>query len=195
VHLFWGDERHVPPDHQDSNFGMANEAMVKHVPVPASQVHRMRGEMPDAREAAAEYEGAVPPDPFDVMLLGLGEDAHIASIFPGGPLLPQVGLGSHPSSKYDLGDGATQGWAGDRAAAVWAPHLNSWRITLTPPALLNSRQIVMLVAGEAKAGAVAAALEADEDVRRWPAQLLRGAPVDWLIDRPAARGLRALPPA
>ena len=197
VHLYWGDERHVPPDHADSNFGMADEALLRHVAVPPSQVHRMRGELPDARDAAAEYARELPQDPFDVMLLGLGEDAHIASIFPGSPLLggPQVGLGSQASPKADLGDDPTQGAGTGSASGVWAPHLETWRITLTPAAILHSRQIVMVVSGTSKAEAVRAALELEEDVRRWPAQLLRGAPVDWLIDRAAARALRASPPA
>jgi 6-phosphogluconolactonase len=181
VHLYWGDERHVPPDHADSNYGMARDALLAHVPIPASQVHRMRGELP-AEEAAGEYERELAAIPggsrnvdsgsqmFDLMLLGLGDDAHIASIFPGSPVLEE---------RRRL------------VAAPWAPHLNAFRITLTPPALLDSRRIVMLVAGEQKADAVAAAIEGPEDVRRWPVQLLRraGDAVEWLIDRAAARAL------
>jgi 6-phosphogluconolactonase len=182
VHLFWGDERHVAPDHPDSNYGMAARALIAHVPVRPDHVHRIRGEMPDAHEAALNYEAALREgfaragrrDPtFDVMLLGLGEDAHIASIFPEGPL-----LGSDPSTGSDPA----------RVAAVWAPHLNTWRITLTPPALVDARRIVMLVSGETKAEAVHAALELPTDVRRWPAHLLRGADdrVEWFLDRAAA---------
>lgn len=168
VHLFWGDERHVPPGHQDSNYGMALESLIAHVPIPAAQVHRMRGEWP-AEEAAREYEREL-RGTFDLMLLGLGDDAHIASIFPNSPVLEE-------RSRL--------------VAAPWAPHLGAFRITLTPPALLDSRRILMLVSGENKAGAVAAALEGPDDVRRWPAQLLRpaGDLVEWLIDRAAARGL------
>jgi 6-phosphogluconolactonase len=187
VHLFWGDERHVPPDHKDSNFGMANDALVKHVPIPATQVHRMRGEIADAHDAAQQYEDELRAAfaaagrndvMFDVMLLGLGEDAHIASIFPGSELL-------------DSRSG------GPRAAAIWAAHLNAWRITLTPAALLDSRVIVMLVSGASKADAVYAALESPLDVRRWPAQLLRdaGDRVEWIIDSPAAARLPASPRA
>lgn len=179
VHLFWGDERNVPPDHPDSNFGMAREALVRHVPVPPSQVHRMRGEL-DAREAAGRYEQELlegfasagrSDRTFDIMLLGLGEDAHVASIFPGSELLT--------------------GGGGARTAGVWAPHLGSWRITLTPSAILDSRAVVMLVSGGAKAAAVHAALEAPADVTRFPAQLLRAAGdrVTWVIDRAAAARL------
>ena len=181
VHLFWGDERHVPPEHPESNFGMANEALVRRVPIPAAHVHRMRGELADASVAAREYERALeagfqaagrPDLTFDVMLLGLGEDAHIASIFPGSELLQRQGKP-------------------DRVAAVWAAHLNAWRITLTPDAILDARAIVMIVAGAKKADAVHAAVDAPRDVARWPAQLLREADdrVEWIIDRAAASRL------
>jgi 6-phosphogluconolactonase len=168
VHLFWGDERHVPPDHEESNYGMARDALIAHVPIPPAQVHRMRGELPP-EQAAREYEREL-IGTFDLMLLGLGEDAHIASIFPGSPVL-------HERER--------------RVAAPWAPHLKAYRITLTPPALLDARRIVMLVAGPEKAKAVTAAIEGPEDPERWPAQLLRpaGDLVEWLIDRAAARAL------
>jgi 6-phosphogluconolactonase len=168
VHLFWGDERNVPPDHKDSNYGMARAALLERVPIPPAQVHRMRGELP-AEDAAREYEREL-IDTFDVMLLGVGEDAHIASIFPGSPVL-------HERQRL--------------VAGPWVPQLHAHRITLTPPALLDSHHIMMLVAGERKAEAVAAALEGPDDVRRWPAQLLRAAGdrVEWLIDRAAAQGL------
>jgi 6-phosphogluconolactonase len=180
VHLFWGDERHVPPDHPDSNYGMAARALIDHVPVRPEHVHRIRGEVADAHEAARLYEAELRDgfaragrrdQTFDVMLLGLGEDAHIASIFPGSPLL------ARPSQT--------------RVAAVWASHLNAWRITLTPPALLDARRIVMLVAGAKKADAVHAALEVPTDATRWPAHLLRKADdrVEWFLDRAAARKL------
>jgi 6-phosphogluconolactonase len=178
AHLFWGDERHVPPDHPDSNYGMASRALIDHVPVPREHVHRMRGELPDAHEAARAYEVELrdgfaraqrQDQTFDVLLLGLGEDAHVASIFPGSPLL-------HDAS------------SGRRVAAVWAPHLEAWRITLTTPAILDARAIVMLVSGEKKADAVHAALERPTDVDRYPVHLLRAAEdrVEWFVDRAAA---------
>jgi 6-phosphogluconolactonase len=181
VHLFWGDERHVPPDHHESNFGMANDALVRHVPIPPSHVHRMRGELPDAHEAARLYDEEVRGVTFDVMLLGLGDDAHIASLFPGSELLAAERRQS----------------VVPRVAAVWAPHLNAWRITLTPAAILDSRAIVMFVAGANKADAVYAAVAGPLDVARHPAQLLRSAGdrVEWLIDRSAAARLPSAPPA
>jgi 6-phosphogluconolactonase len=184
VQLFWGDERHVPPDDSDSNYRMAKATLLDHVPIPADHVHRMRSELPDAHEAAADYERALNTvasafrrkNLFDLMLLGVGGDAHIASIFPGSDLLDtRAGGGS----------------AGRRVAAVWAPHLEAWRITLTPDAILDSRAIVVLVAGTGKADAVRAALQERLDVTKYPAQLLRSAGdrVEWFVDRAAAARL------
>ena len=189
VHLFWGDERHVPPDHADSNYGMARGALLVHVPVRDSQVHRMRGEIADAQEAASDYDrtmrrafeaagrGAMR---FDVMLLGLGPDAHIASIFPGSPLLDPAPLESRRT---------VAGMA--RAAAVPGPDPGTWRITLTPEALVDADAILVLVSGSAKADAVYAALEEAGNVRERPAQLLRaeGDRVEWMMDRAAAARL------
>jgi 6-phosphogluconolactonase len=106
------------------------------------------------------------------MMLGLGEDAHIASIFPGSDLLR---IERH-----------------DRVAAAWAAHLHAWRITLTPAALLDARTVVMVVAGDRKAPAVQAAIERPLDIGRWPAQILRQVDdrVEWTLDRAAAAGLR-----
>ena len=182
LQLFWGDERHVPPDDSDSNYRMAKVALLDHVPIPAGHVHRMRGELPDAHDAAADYEQVLTDVEsgfsriplFDLMLLGVGGDAHIASIFPGSELL---------ESRVERPP------AGRRVAAIWAPHLSAWRITLTPEAILDSSAIVVLVAGTGKAEAVRAALHEPLDVRKYPAQLLRSADdrVEWFVDRAAAR--------
>jgi len=192
VHVFWGDERHVPPDHPGSNFGMAHRALLAHVPIPANQVHRIRGEVPDAAAAAREYVHLLPAT-FDVMLLGLGEDAHIASIFPGSPLLE---MGSDPIHKSTQGvESSHEGGLSPLVAAVWAAHLNAWRITLTPQELLDARAILVIVSGENKAAAARAALDGPVDEVRWPAQLLRAAGdrVEWIMDAAAAR-LRGAPP-
>jgi 6-phosphogluconolactonase len=141
VHVLWGDERHVPPDDPESNFGMADRALLKHVPVPASQIHRVRAEMPDAPAAARAYEATLRAafaaagrrNPYcDLLLLGIGADAHVASIFPGSPLLD------------DLESAAL-------VAAVPAPQPGTWRITLTPSALLHAASMLVLAEGDAKA--------------------------------------------
>ncbi len=188
VDVFWGDERHVPPDDSASNFGSADSLLLQATNVPLDHVHRIRGELPDAEDAAREYDEVVrryerrPSATFDVMLLGLGVDAHIASIFPSSPI-----LAARPGPP---GPGE-QSASTRRAAAVWAPHLNAWRITLTPPAILDSDAILVLTAGAEKADAVHAAVQLPENVERWPAQLLRaaGPRVEWWMDRDAAAKL------
>src|SRR5262249_5313578 len=172
VRLFWGDERNVPPSDPESNFGLANRTLIQAVRVPAANVNRIRGEL-TADEAGRKYdallrarraqlEGAL----FDVMLLGIGANAHIASLFPGSPLLRQRrdDVPENPSPQE-----------GALAAGVWVPELNQWRITLTASALLDSNAIIVMAVGSQKSEAIAAALEAPPDVSHYPAQLLRDA--------------------
>ena len=191
VHVFWGDERHVPPDHPDSNFGLAYRTLLSRVPIPPAQIHRIEGELPDAREAARKYEAEVRDRTFDVELLGVGDDAHIASIFPGSPLLQGRGAGLDGPPRGP--QGSAPHVAAICVAAIWVEHLKTWRITLTPPALLDARAILVNASGPQKADAVRAALTLAEDVTRYPAQMLRSAGdrVEWIIDRAAARSLRA----
>lgn len=190
IHFFWGDERHVPPDHPDSNFRMAREAMLDRVPVPAAHIHRVAGEEPDAARAAERYEREMlelfqldpdrdgPPSAarldwprFDLVLLGLGEEGHTASLFPGSPLLAE---------RRHL------------AAAVWVAVHDTWRITLTPPVINHAAAVMFLVSGAAKAAALAAILEGEPEPERYPAQVV--APLDgrvlWIVDRAAAGQLR-----
>jgi 6-phosphogluconolactonase len=183
VHLFWGDERLVPPDHEDSNFGMADAALILPAAIPSRNIHRIHGELPDAEQAARDYERTLerfarPGRPrFDVVLLGLGADGHIASLFPHSPLLQAGPVAS--TSPTSL------------VAGVWVPSLQRWRITLTPRALLDAEAIVMLTAGATKAAAVQAVLQGRDDVAQWPAQLLRqaGDRVEWWMDGAAASRL------
>jgi len=211
VHFFWGDERHVPPDHPDSNFRMAREAMLDHVQVPAAHVHRIAAEEPDAARAAQRYErelidafglgdggddgtGAVgAPDQtardwprFDLVLLGLGEEGHTASLFPGSPLLAD-------SAHLPTASEASERPPGRHlAAAVWVEKLKTWRITLTPPVLNQAAMVIFLVSGAAKAPALAAVLEGEPRPELYPAQVV--APIEgrllWLVDRAAAAQLR-----
>ena len=186
VHLYWSDERNVPPDHPDSNFALANRTLIQRVPIPSAHIHRMRGER-QAVDAAREYDarlrarrsGTQGPL-FDVLLLGIGPDAHIASIFPDSPLLTRDAM---PCAGDDL-----EPRPDELAAGIWVRQQNQWRITLTPPALLGSSAILVIAEGSTKADALAAAIDGDFDVVRYPAQLLReaGDRVEWLVDAAAA---------
>jgi 6-phosphogluconolactonase len=172
THFFWGDERVVPKDDPRSNFRMASEALLRHVPVPPDNIHPMPTEQGNAAAGAAEYEatlqrfyGADTLDPawplFDVTLLGLGEDGHIASLFPGSPALAE-----------------TRRWA---VAAIGADRLE--RITLTYPALASSATTAFLVVGGRKREAVARTRAGDPAL---PAARLRPlGEVVWFADRAA----------
>jgi 6-phosphogluconolactonase len=172
VHVFFGDERTVPPDHEDSNYRMAREALLDVVPV--GSVHRMRGEEAP-EEAAASYEGELmeffgeAPPALDLVMLGIGADGHTASLFPETPALEVT----------------------DRLVfANPVPKLDATRLTLTAPVLSAARSVNFLVAGEGKAEALREILEGDADPRRYPAKLVRplGGPT-WFVDRAAARSL------
>jgi 6-phosphogluconolactonase len=206
LHVFWGDEREVPPDHPESNYGLAYRLLLQYVDVPEAQVHRMRGELP-ASNAGRLYDAVLRARRdqtvgplFDVMLLGIGSNAHIASIFPDSPLL--AGHEAPPCTSEDPSDldGVGRPYTGRQirlAAGIAVPELSQWRITMTPKALLDSAHIIMIASGASKAGAIAAAIEGPADVEKYPAQLLReaGDRVEWIIDSAAAARLRAARPA
>lgn len=137
VWIFWGDERTVPPHHADSNYRMADEALLKRVPIPAAHVFRMKGELPPA-EAAQEYEaqlrevfgaGVVVPS-FDLVLLGMGPDGHTASLFPGTPAVEE-----------------RVRWV----VANPVPAMNTTRLTLTLPVLNAAHAVWFIAAGADKA--------------------------------------------
>src|SRR5215813_2683628 len=173
IHFFWGDERHVAPDHQDSNYRMAREAMLDKVPVPAANIHRIKGEYGDARLAADEYEedlraffklrsGALPR--LDLLLLGMGPDGHTASLFPGTKAL------------------------GERERLVvsnWVEKFNTFRITMTLPVLNNAASVIFFVSGTEKSAVLHEVLEGQAG--RYPSQLIQ--PVNgrllWLVDSAA----------
>jgi 6-phosphogluconolactonase len=175
VHVFFGDERTVPPDHEDSNYRMAHEALLSRVPV--GSVHRMRGELPPA-EAAAAYEEElrefIGPDEFpsfDLILLGIGEDGHTASLFP-------------ETSALDV----TDRWV----VANPVLKLETTRLTLTVPAINAAKAVAFLVAGEGKAKALKEILEGDADPRAYPAKFIRpeSGALMWMLDKGAASSLR-----
>lgn len=176
VHFFWGDERHVAPDHPESNFRMARETLLDAVSVPAANIHRMRGEEPDAVRAAAHYEAELRaffagPPRFDLVLLGLGADAHTASLFPGSAAVRE-----------------RERWV----MALWVEKLAAWRITLTPAAFDHAAAVIFLVQGEEKGEALRAVLEGERDSDRYPAQAVRpqSGELLWLVDDAAASCLR-----
>ena len=170
THVFFGDERTVPPDHEDSNYRMAREALLDHVSIGG--VHRMRGELPP-EEAAASYEdelrgffGAEEPPRFDLVLLGIGEDGHTASLFP-------------ETSALEVTDRLV--------VANPVLKLDTTRITLTAPVLNAARAVIFLVVGGGKAEALKEILEGDADPRRYPAKLVRPeGNLIWMVDRAAA---------
>ena len=169
VHAFFGDERTVPPDHEDSNYRMAREALLDRGPV-----HRMRGELPPD-EAAASYERELKEffgddfPVFDLVMLGIGKDGHTASLFP---------------------ETAALGVTDRLAVANPVPKLDTTRLTLTMPVLNAAREVRFLVAGAGKAEALAEILEGDADPREYPAKLVRppGGPI-WMVDHAAAGAL------
>ena len=178
MHFFWGDERHVPPDHPESNARMAREALLDRVPIAPSQIHRIKAEMTDAHEAAAGYEAELRAffhlaasgwPRFDFVLLGLGADGHTASLFPGTAALSEQERLVVATTVEKLGE----------------------RITLTAPVLNQARRVVGLVSGDNKAEAVAAVLEGSRQPHRYPGQMVQ--PIDgeliWLLDRAAASKL------
>jgi len=176
--VFWSDERCVPPDHADSNYGMAREALLSKVPIPTGNVHRMRGEVNPER-AALEYEQTVRRElptevgapVFDLILLGMGPDGHTASLFPGTPAI-------HEKARL--------------VAANFVPKLNAHRITFTPPLINAAAHVMFLVAGSDKADVLRAVLEGEFKPDVLPAQLVK--PVDgqlaWLVDRAAATHIK-----
>ena len=178
--VFWSDERCVPPDHADSNYGMAREALLSKVPIPTGNVHRMRGEVNPER-AALEYEQTVRREAgaptsvgvpsFDLILLGMGPDGHTAALFPGTPAI-------HEKARL--------------VAANFVPKLNAHRITFTPPLINAAAHVMFLVAGSDKADVLRAVLEGEFKPDVLPAQLVK--PVDgqlaWLVDRAAATHIK-----
>ena len=173
VHVYWGDERMVPPDDAESNFRMAKETLLDQVGIPSVQIHRMRGEL-DPGEAANEYErtlresfGIEPPDVprFDLNILGVGPDGHTASLFPG-----TAALEEH------------ERWV----VANRVPQQQSWRLTLTYPVLNAARLTLVLVSGEGKAEAISRIFDPNETNKPPAAFVQPEGQIIWLLDEAAA---------
>lgn len=170
VELWWGDERCVPPDHAYSNYGMAKRALLDQLDQKPSAVHRIRGEL-GKEEAAADYERELGNTQFDLLLLGVGPDGHVASLFPDAPTLRR--------RKRVL-----------PTEAGLEPFVD--RVTLSLPALRSAAEILFLLAGEAKAVAAKRAF-AEEPSPETPASLVRSrrGRTTAILDRAAAAKLYA----
>jgi len=173
IQFFWSDERHVPPDDAESNYRMANEALLSHVSVSADNVHRIRSENPDALIAASDYEQTIIEvtkqtlPRLDLIFLGLGTDGHTASIFPGSEVL-------HETKRL--------------VAAPYVEKFKSYRITMTLPLLNNGASVVFLVSGAEKAEIVRAVLQGED---KYPAQAVKPTQGEliWMLDKDAAQNL------
>jgi 6-phosphogluconolactonase len=170
VELFWGDERCVPPDHPNSNYRMARRALLDGVGIPASNVHRIRGELPP-QEAAAAYRSELKAvlgqtGRFDLILLGLGSDGHTASLFPGTRAVEEQQ---------------------QNVVAAYVEKLATWRITLTLPVINKARHVLFLVRGDGKAEALAR-VQGGEQLPAGLVQPGEGT-LTWIVDRDAAVAL------
>jgi 6-phosphogluconolactonase len=177
IHVLWGDERCVPPDDPRSNYRMAKEALLDRVPIPPEHIHRIRGE-DEPREAAADYEDELrslmtrrDDEGLDLVLLGLGEDGHTASLFPGQPAV-------HEAEYWVM--------------AVPAPTGDMWRITLTPAVLDLAKNVTFVVSGASKAQRLAEVLEGPFNPDLLPAQAIRPihGRLTWMVDAAAAGEVR-----
>jgi 6-phosphogluconolactonase len=163
VDFYFADERSVPLDHPESTYRLVRETLLRDRPDVLDRVHRMPADAPDRGAAAARY-GRQLPDPLDVLLLGMGEDGHTASLFPG-------------SGALDEKD--------QRVVAVTGPKPPFERLTITPPVIEGARAVLVLVSGITKAQVLRRALGGEYDPKKVPAQLARRG--TWIVDREAAR--------
>lgn len=176
THVFWGDERCVPSDDDRNNARSAMQALLEHVPIPKDQIHPIPTEQPPEK-AAEQYEALLRrffPDGaprFDLILLGLGEDGHTASLFPGSPALDE-----------------RDRWVKE----VFLQKSDMLRVTLTVPAIVEAETIVFLVQGSDKAEALKKVLQGPYRPQELPAQLIRPKRGEllWLVDDEAAQGLQ-----
>lgn len=183
VHLFWGDERCVPPNDPESNYGMVQKALLRKISIPATNVHRVRGEI-RPEQAATEYDALVRGffslagnelPRFDLVLLGLGEDGHTASLFPG----------SHALDESE-----------HLAIAAYVERLAAYRISLTLPVINHAAVIAFLVADERKRAIVSRVVRHPDESGELPAQRVRpvGGKLLWFLDEAVAAGIRPVLP-
>ncbi len=172
VHIFWGDERCVSRDHPDSNYRMAREALFQYVPLLTENIHPLHGDI-DPAQASAEYEqqlrmffgNGLPV--FDLILLGMGDDGHTASLFPGTAAI-------HEQNRWVIGH--------------YVEKLESWRLTLTPPVINAAENVAFLVAGKAKAERLREVLKGPFQPDVLPSQMIKptNGSLYWLVDEEVA---------
>ncbi len=179
THLFWGDERCVPPDNPENNYFKAKRDLLDHIPISEENVHRIQTELPP-RKAAEAYEetllrffSSLADDEereqasFDLVLLGMGEDGHTASLFPGTDVI-------HEEARW--------------MKAVYATELAAWRVTMTPAILNRARHILFLVAGAGKSYTLQRVIYGSYQPDRYPAQIIQPGQGEllWMVDEAAA---------
>lgn len=174
VHVYFGDERNVAPDHADSNFRMARQSLLEKVPIPSEQIHAIPTQCPDMQACADQYAQQLARLPhrngipcFDLILLGMGNDGHTASLFPDTAILQETARA---------------------VAAVYVPKLDTWRVSLTYPVLNQARQVMILACGTDKAEVLTNVF--NQPACNYPIQQLCNAHTEWYVDIAAAAGLR-----
>ena len=182
VQFFWGDERAVPPDHADSNYNMANHALLEKLALPKTQIHRMQAERSDLDLAASEYQAEIAqvfgvpaagqPPSFDLVLLGMGGDGHTASLFPNTTALNEK-----------------ERWV----VANSVPKLHAQRMTMTPPLINRAAHVMFLVAGADKAVPLAHVLQGPREEDEYPSQMIQptSGTITWILDEAAASKLKS----
>jgi len=179
-HFFWGDERSVPPSHNDSNYKMATDALLSHIPIASGQIYRMEAEKEDIHQAAQEYQNKIAaffnipnagsPPQFDLLYLGMGPDGHTASLFPDTSALNEKNKWVTPN---------------------FVPKFNTYRLTFTYPIINQAKNVIFLVAGKDKVPALKEVLQGKPDIETYPSQGIN--PVSgsllWLLDVDASSGL------
>jgi 6-phosphogluconolactonase len=172
VHIWWSDERCVPPDHEDSNYRMANEALLQNIVIPQENIHRMQGEL-NPTNAATTYAKTLndlfptSPPVFDLILLGMGDDGHTASLFPGMPAI-------YEHNKLVVGH--------------YVGKLKAWRITLTPVVINAAANVMFLVTGKNKAEPLRQVFRGVFQPHIYPSQIIqpRKGSLTWMLDKDAA---------
>ena len=180
VKIFFGDERTVAPDHEDSNYRMAKTALFDQLPIPSENIFRMHAELKDHNKAAELYQDTLQEmlprnkdgiPVFDLVLLGVGTDGHIASLFPGTPILSE-------DKKF--------------VDAVYVPKLHTWRLSITYPIINNAKNIFILSAGKDKQDILCKVLNEETSETLYPVQRIQPkGKLTWYLDQLAAANLSA----